>query len=103
MAQTHRRITGPRWTAIVRQIVERDGARCWICGERGYPPLMTADHVVPLADGGNNWPTNLRCAHRSCNYKRNQERTTKLRNGDGPGYARERGQRRVWPGALPLD
>ena len=45
---------------------------CWICGRDGAD---TADHVVPLIDGGH--PTsllNMRPAHRSCNSRRGANR-----------------------------
>lgn len=47
---------------------------CWICGREGAD---TADHVVPLIDGGH--PTsllNMRPAHRSCNSRRGANRAT---------------------------
>lgn len=47
---------------------------CWICGRDGAD---SADHVVPLIDGGD--PTsllNMRPAHRSCNSRRGANRAT---------------------------
>jgi 5-methylcytosine-specific restriction endonuclease McrA len=32
------------------------GGRCWICSATAY----AMDHVKPLAQGGSNWPANLR-------------------------------------------
>lgn len=40
---------------------------CHICGQ---PGADTKDHVIPLAAGGTNDPTNIRPAHRSCNSKK---------------------------------
>jgi 5-methylcytosine-specific restriction endonuclease McrA len=78
MAQyRHRRITGPRWQHIVAMIVVRDGGICHICGGLG---ATSADHVVPLADGGSNWPQNLRAAHAHCNYAKNARRSSGLRD-----------------------
>jgi 5-methylcytosine-specific restriction endonuclease McrA len=73
----HRRVTGRRWQKIVALVVFRDGGRCWICGGWG---ANSADHIVPIAEGGH--PTslaNLRAAHRKCNYRRNAERTNAIR------------------------
>ena len=39
------------------------GWRCWICGA----PWEHLDHVIPLARGGSNWPSNFRPACASCN------------------------------------
>lgn len=51
---------------------------CWICGElidlavrNPHPMSATADHVIPLHDGGSLLdPNNLRPAHRRCNVQR---------------------------------
>ena len=56
-------------------IFERDGWRCWLCGEavdRQANPqtddlAATLDHVHPLSKGGPHTSDNLRCAHRMCN------------------------------------
>jgi len=40
---------------------------CWICGK---PGADTADHVVPVSQGGTSALTNLRPAHLSCNSGR---------------------------------
>jgi hypothetical protein len=61
----------------VRRLAERDGARCWLCGNAvdlgapaGSPWAGSVDHVVPRARGGGSEPANLRLAHRSCNSRR---------------------------------
>ena len=57
-----------------KDILIRDGYRCWICDritdkdahpESDFYPSV--DHVVPLALGGSHTPENTRCAHRICN------------------------------------
>ena len=60
-----------------RALAERDGARCWLCGNdvdpgapRGSGWAGSVDHVVPRARGGGSEPGNLRLAHRSCNSRR---------------------------------
>lgn len=62
-------------------LINRDGLRCWICGEpcdpedsfwidktfyagNRYPSI---DHVIPLAKGGTHTWDNVRVAHRICN------------------------------------
>jgi 5-methylcytosine-specific restriction endonuclease McrA len=40
------------------------GGTCWLCGE---PGADTRDHVVSIARGGTNAPSNIRPAHRACN------------------------------------
>jgi 5-methylcytosine-specific restriction endonuclease McrA len=95
MAQyRHRRITGPRWQRIVAMIVTRDHGICWLCGGAG---ATSADHVIPLADGGSNYPSNLRTAHRHCNYAKNARRSSELRD-----RAPHTTPSRVWPGAIDL-
>lgn len=46
------------------------GFRCYLCGVDWFsldPFDRTVDHVIPLSQGGTNWPANLRPACRSCN------------------------------------
>jgi DNA-directed RNA polymerase subunit RPC12/RpoP len=58
-------------------VAERDGFKCHICGKRvdmslpGTHPLgPTADHLVPVADGGGDDEWNVALAHRQCNVHR---------------------------------
>ena len=39
------------------------GNQCYLCGEEA----TAIDHVKPLANGGSNWPSNLRPICKSCN------------------------------------
>lgn len=55
-------------------VLERDGWRCGICGERipkraKYPDPQSAsiDHVVPLSKGGKHEMRNVQAAHLICN------------------------------------
>ncbi len=46
------------------------GRRCYLCGcdwDTLSAPDRTVDHVIPLSQGGTNWPANLRPACKSCN------------------------------------
>lgn len=65
----------------LRQVVERDGWECWLCGQpirQGIDPhhdeAVSLDHVVPLSEGGNHAVENLRPAHRWCNSRRGNRR-----------------------------
>lgn len=69
--------TRSRYKAKFRQVVERDGWTCWICGWAIDPEApqndagqASLDHVVELARGGSNAVENLRLAHRYCNESR---------------------------------
>ena len=60
-----------------RALADRDGPRCWLCGndvDPAAPPgsaqAGSVDHVVPKAKGGGDEPGNLRLAHRICNSRR---------------------------------
>jgi 5-methylcytosine-specific restriction protein A len=71
-AQDRRRGTtaerfGPGWARISRAVIARDEGICHICGE---PGAGTADHLVPRSLGGDNDPSLLAAAHRSCNSRR---------------------------------
>lgn len=61
------------------QIFERDGWRCHICVQPLLPaeavphPLApTIDHLVPLAEGGEDCAANVRAAHFLCNSTRGE-------------------------------
>jgi hypothetical protein len=60
-----------------REIFERDGWVCHLCGfpidpcaSRMDPAGATIDHVIPIAKGGKDWALNVKAAHRSCNVKK---------------------------------
>jgi hypothetical protein len=66
-------------------IYRRDGWRCHLCGGRVrrdvhylHPEAPTIDHLVPVARGGDDVPSNVMCAHRSCNSKRGTGGTVQL-------------------------
>lgn len=57
------------------EIAERDRFRCGICRKRvamtravPHPGAPTADHILPLAAGGDDTRANVQLAHFSCNY-----------------------------------
>src|SRR5579863_639236 len=60
-----RRFATPRH-ATNEQIAARVafyGGRCAYCGA----PYTDLDHAIPIAQGGSNWPANLRPACKHCN------------------------------------
>lgn len=64
-----------KYKMSARELAERDGTDCGICGEpvdmtlRRSQSLMCAsvDHIVPRAKGGTHEPDNLQLAHLYCN------------------------------------
>lgn len=52
-----------RWRKLRAFVMRRDGSRCQRCGGRASPECH---HVVPLAAGGLDTPSNLRILCRSC-------------------------------------
>jgi 5-methylcytosine-specific restriction enzyme A len=60
----------------IREQVLREERVCWLCLEPARPgDPLTADHVVPRAQGGTNTRQNMRAAHRSCNSRRGARTT----------------------------
>lgn len=60
-----------------REIFERDGWRCQLCGKktrrrvnRYHPQAPTLDHIIPIARGGSHTRANSQCAHRRCNLRK---------------------------------
>ena len=60
-----------------REVFERDGWRCHLCGGQCDPSAIvpspyapTLDHVVPVSLGGEHTRSNVKCAHFRCNCRR---------------------------------
>lgn len=60
-----------------RQIIERDGDLCYLCGElvviglpKRHPLSRSFDHVIALTNGGEHSNENIRVAHYGCNLKK---------------------------------
>lgn len=69
-----------------REIAERDGWRCHICGKKvpdrlykSRPLDPTLDHLVPVSVGGDHVKANVALAHNRCNYERRQFGEVQLR------------------------
>lgn len=61
----------PRRKAISKrlrfEVLKRDGHRCRYCGATAEDAKLTVDHVMPIALGGNDEPSNLVTACAPCN------------------------------------
>lgn len=53
--------------ALRYQVLRRDGHTCRYCGAQAPDVPLTVDHVIPVALGGTNDPSNLVTACRDCN------------------------------------
>lgn len=68
----NQRPPGPRWGStwqwrkVRQQILRRDRHTCQLCGKTA----AHVDHVVPVAHGGTDHPSNLRALCASCNLER---------------------------------
>jgi len=60
-------IRSEEWTFRSREVKERDGRRCVMCGSDR--PLQT-DHIVPLSQGGSNEMENLQTLCKRCHEKK---------------------------------
>jgi hypothetical protein len=75
--RSHRR-AGEDFT--LREIAERDGWRCHLCGDR-VPDRQyeardkdpTIDHLVPISHGGPHTRDNVALAHNRCNWERSDK------------------------------
>lgn len=69
-----------------KEIFERDGWRCQICGKKvrrdvhGRHPLAASlDHIVPIARGGTHSRRNAQTSHLQCNIRKQATRSGQLR------------------------
>lgn len=59
------------WKMVIGLLAERDGWDCYLCHLPTTWETVSIDHVIPRClEPDNHAPTNLRIAHRRCNYKR---------------------------------
>lgn len=54
----------------IKRLLEKQGRRCAICLTK-LTGKYHVDHIMPLARGGSNWPTNLQVTCPSCNSQKN--------------------------------
>lgn len=64
---------GRPWRRLRAMVLKRDGFMCQ-CEECKGRTLIAheVDHIVPLAEGGNDDPANLRAINRGCHAKKTQ-------------------------------
>ena len=60
-----------RWRKIRETILRRDQNTCQYCGQEAN----TVDHVIPIALGGTDEPSNLVAACARCNYSKGKRET----------------------------
>lgn len=53
-----------------RQIIERDGMTCYLCGRECRDEEIHLDHVIPLSRGGPHCAANLKVACALCNLSK---------------------------------
>lgn len=70
----------------LREIAERDGWRCHLCGgkvpDRKYAARdkdPTIDHLIPVSAGGDDIRSNVALAHNRCNWERGNQGLAQLR------------------------
>ena len=61
---------GPKWRIIRKEILERDGYMCAICGSKNN---LVVHHIEPYYISKNNNPENLITLCRSCHIKKHNE------------------------------
>ena len=73
------RMRAERRRKKLRQVIDRDGLTCWLCGRpveldtpHNSKRAASLDHVTPLSEGGTHALDNLRLAHTVCNLRRNR-------------------------------
>jgi hypothetical protein len=74
------------WMRMRRHVVTRDNGLCWICGQGGAD---SADHVVPLSQGGTDNEENLAAVHHNV-----QPRCNRVRGSASVEVARQRLRRK---------
>ena len=55
-----KRLSGEKLQKLRKQVFTYYGEQCWLCGGDGAD---TIDHIIPVADGGDDSLDNLRPAH----------------------------------------
>lgn len=73
----HRTVSGSRQQKRARFVLHRDDGVCHVCGK---PGADEADHVIPLAEGGEDHVDNMRAIHsKPCHAAKTQEEARRAR------------------------
>ena len=70
MSRYHTHLNARRWATVRRQVFERDGYRCVMCGKAGRPEC---DHITPMQrEPGQNLydPNGLQTLCRPCHIEK---------------------------------
>lgn len=73
--------TGKDRSILVRQLIERDGNICYLCGEYIPQRQRSIDHVVPLSKGGADDMSNYKLTHIKCNVDKGNDLIEEMRRG----------------------
>ena len=63
--------------AVRREVLQRDGCRCYLCGDTVLMDGLHFDHIIPVARGGANTADNIGVACAVCNLAKNDKLTDK--------------------------
>jgi 5-methylcytosine-specific restriction endonuclease McrA len=84
-AKRRAQIAGTKTENISREdIIERDGAACYLCGRELSLSEATLEHVIPIARGGSHTADNLRIACMFCNQRKGAKLLSELSWYTGP-------------------
>ncbi|WP_343997128.1 HNH endonuclease, partial [Williamsia deligens] len=78
------------------EILRRDNHQCRYCGATAPEAPLTVDHVVPVALGGVDDPSNLATACRDCNAGKSAS------SPDAPIVAQVKADALVWAAAMQV-
>ena len=78
---------------LKRQLMRRQDNTCTYCGHRRRASSLDIDHVIPVARGGSNDPSNLQVICRPCNQRKGVQTDEEFR----VRYSRLVPQRRLTP------
>ena len=66
--------TKEEWTELKKKY-----GKCLACGKKEPEILLTPDHVIPISKGGDNSIKNIQSLCRTCNFRKNNKRSTDYR------------------------
>lgn len=69
IAAVRRCIGDVAWDRRARQVRDRDNHTCQLCGDKPDDRVLDVHHIVPIASGGTNDPSNLMSLCQSCHKK----------------------------------